>query len=134
MDYIRNKVLEISENRNDLGNSEKHFMQNFYELFCTKYKLIFKVIKHPNEANSKAKYPKLLDQDRDLNKFPVFEKEKYYWVNFEKPVKKKNVVLLCFIIFSIVSLCVFPLWPLSLKFGVWYILMGLIIFLVSIIF
>jgi translocation protein SEC62 len=131
MEYIRKSVLKITNNLNDLGNDEKYFMQNFYEVYCNKYRLIFKVVKHADETNPKLKFPKLLDQDKEINKFHIFEKEKFYFINFDRPVKKKNLVLLFFIVISIVSLCLFPLWPLSMKFGVWYILVGLMIALVS---
>lgn len=131
IDFIRNRILELTNNKYDLGKSDKNFMQNFYELFYDKYKLLFKAVKHSNETNPKIKFPKALDQDRELNKFNLYEKEKFYLIYFDKPGKKTNILLLSIVIVTIISFCMFPLWPLTMKFGVWYFLMSIIILLVS---
>lgn len=97
-------------------------------MLSKKYKLLLKVIRHSDDTANK--YPKMLDQEKDMNKFFNFEETKFYWINFEKPIKKKNIVLLIIVVFAIVSLCVFPLWPLNFKFAVWWLLMGILVFLV----
>ena len=114
----------------DLGNDKKFLINNFYEVLAKKYKLLFKVVKSDMDTSS-GSYPKLLDQDKDINKFFVFDESKYYWLNFEKPFQKKNIFLMFIIIFVIVSLCLFPLWPLNVKFAVWWILMAIFISLVK---
>jgi len=127
LEFIRKRFLEITGT--DLGKDKKYFLQNFYENLAKKYKLMFKVIKSSNDTQKS--FPKILDQDKDTNKFFVFEDTKYYWINYEKPIKKTNIVLVLFIVVSVVLICVFPLWPLNFKFGVWWFLMGILIFLVS---
>ena len=120
---IRTKVLEITENQNDLGKDSSKFLQNFYELLFNKYKLMLKVVKYAND--DKLKFPKLLDQDSEIHKFNIFEKEKFYWFNFEKPAEKSKIFLLVILIVSIISIVMFPLWPLNMKFALWYFLMGI---------
>ena len=117
----------------DLGNDKKFLLNNFYEILAKKYKLLFKVIKSDSDTST-GSYPKLLDQDKDINKFFIFDETKYYWLNFEKPIAKRNIVIMVAIIFTIVSLVLFPLWPLNLKFAVWWILMAILIVLVSFLF
>lgn len=126
-DYIRSKIKSISDNRLDISKEDKHVLQDFYYTLFN-YKLLFKLCRQPND---KLKYPKKLDPDKDTNNLQNFESSKFYWINHSRPIKKKNYFLLFLLIFSIVAFCLFPLWTLTMKLAVWWIIMCMLLLLVS---
>ena len=69
----------------------------------------------------------------DMFLLTEYEENKYYWFNYTKPVSKKNYFYLFLIVFGIISLCLFPVWPLNLKLGIWWILVMILVLLILII-
>jgi hypothetical protein len=67
----------------------------------------------------------------DKNSYQLFEEDTYYFILFEKPIKRKNYIYLSIVIFVIVSFTLFPLWPLWMKHAIWWMLVMLIVLLVS---
>jgi len=141
--YIRGKDLTakliehkqlITTRMTELGfklifNNQKDFSQDFFD-FCYKYRILLKTIKQPND---KLKYPTKLEPDRDVTVLGTFDENKYYCILYDKPFKKSSYVYLTLAIILVVSLTVFPLWPLWVKHAVWWLLVMFIILLVSLI-
>jgi len=114
----------------------------------------------PSEFESKQKYPKrlklvnknyILEQDESgdgsdnnnddennlENKENKIDKKKankkirmFYILNFER-IDKKSSWLMPLVILLIFSLCLFPIWPLEVKLGIWWISYILLNILVS---
>lgn len=78
--------------------------------------MIIKVIKP--ESEKKKKYPKVLEGDKEVESF---EENKYYLVNMEFPKNNKTNIYLFIMITVVLSLCIIKLWPLWLKFFVYYV-------------
>lgn len=124
---VREKIISITNI--DIGNNSiPSVCNNFFDVMFVKNKLLFKVVKFDKE--DKSKYPKSLDIDKDRSMLNSFEKDKFYVINFDRPKSNTNKYILFSIIFIVVSLCLFPLWPLFFKLLVWYFLVGILIFLV----
>ena len=82
-----------------------------------------------DDEGKRLKYPKKLKvvPIQDLN---TWEENKFYVLRFERPYKTKAYVYLSIIISVILVVCLFPVWPLSVKLGIWWVLFGLTLFLV----
>lgn len=120
------KLLE--NNSICIRTDDKYIAQDFYFIF-NKHKLLFKSIK---QKNDKLKYPKKLELDMDINNQHIFDNNKFYCINYNKKTNMNNYLLLGLLIFIIISFCLFPLWPLGMKYLIWYILLGILLFLVRI--
>jgi hypothetical protein len=84
---------------------------------CLEIRLLMKADKLDEEK--KLKYPKRL-KPLTNTELANFEENKMFVVFIERPVNKQNVVLLSIVIFVILSVCLFRIWPLWLKLGVWW--------------
>jgi hypothetical protein len=123
-DKIRAAMLEIC-NR-DIGENGPNSAQKFYEIFYER-RILMKCDKMKDD---KLKYPKRLQPVQDV---PVFEENKFYWVEIERKTQKRTYFYLGLCIFVVFFACLFPVWPLSVKLFVWWVLFGLLIFMVYII-
>jgi translocation protein SEC62 len=80
------------------------------------------------DDNKKLKYPKRFQPMRDIFNF---DENLFYWVNIERK-NNKTLVYLIITVSIVLGVCLFPIWPLSLKLGIWWILLFIMVFLVII--
>eukprot|EP00357_Protocruzia_adherens_P034229 CAMPEP_0115009068 /NCGR_PEP_ID=MMETSP0216-20121206/22357_1 /TAXON_ID=223996 /ORGANISM="Protocruzia adherens, Strain Boccale" /LENGTH=314 /DNA_ID=CAMNT_0002376735 /DNA_START=176 /DNA_END=1120 /DNA_ORIENTATION=- len=78
----------------------------------------------------KLKWPKKLNPPR--SQAMTFEKMSFYsWRGLKKP---KMASFLTFgIVFAVIAACLFPVWPLQLKIGLWYLSVFLLLIMTAII-
>ena len=82
----------------------------------------------------KAKYPKKLvplKKDEDKNLDLIFNESGFYIFQIKVEKSNKALIYLILLIILILFVILFPVWPLSVKMGVLYLLMGAMIFLVA---
>jgi translocation protein SEC62 len=79
----------------------------------------------------KIKYPKKMTYLKDKQQVQLFDETKFYWLTFERPHRKTTYFYLSITVFIVFAVCLFPIWPLSIKLGVWWVLFGLALFLVT---
>ena len=82
-----------------------------------------------DDGGKKLKYPKRMNPV-PFNELSTFEENKFYMLTFDRPHKTKALVYLSISVIVVLAVCLFPVWPLGLKLGVWWILFGLTCFLV----
>ena len=85
-----------------------------------------------DEGGKKLKYPKRMEPINSPQEIANFEENKFYMLTFERPHKKKAYIYLWISIIVVLAVCLFPVWPLGLKLGVWWVLFGMSCFLVKI--
>lgn len=126
---IKKEILAIL--KIDLGkDSNKDSLQKFYQL--NQQRSILNFLKRI--PGDKAKYPKKLLSFRktdDINLKLNFSETGFYSLNIKKEKSKKTIFYLILLIICILLIVLFPIWPLNVKLGVIYILIGLIIFLIA---
>ncbi len=83
-----------------------------------------------DEGGKKLRYPKRMEPV-PINELPIFEENKFYMVRFDRPHKTKAYVYLSISVIVVLAVCLFPIWPLGLKLGVWWILFGITCLLVK---
>ncbi len=82
----------------------------------------------------KAKYPKRLlplKKTDDLNKEYEFSDNGFYSVKIKIEKSNKPVIYLGILIILILLIVMFPIWPLSVKIGAWWVLFGILVFLIA---
>jgi translocation protein SEC62 len=89
-------------------------------------------IDRDESIEKKIKYPKKMTYLKEKSQIEEFDESRFYWITFERPQKKTTYFYLSLTVFIILAVCLFPIWPLSVKLGVWWILFGLSLFLVKI--
>jgi translocation protein SEC62 len=72
------------------------------------------------EEDLKKKYPKKL-KPLPRDELFKFDENKLYIVKLERPIRKSSYVYLILCIFLVLLFCTFPIWPMSMKFGIWWI-------------
>ncbi len=82
------------------------------------------------EEDAKKAFPKKL-RPLPINELFEFDDKKLYVVNISRPQQKSTYVYLTICIFLVLFVCMFPIWPLSVKLFVWWALLILLVFLVS---
>lgn len=120
-------MQELTCSEFKISEDEKFYVQQVYDVLI-KYDLVRKSVK---DKNDKLKYPKKLDYDRDFSQRGTFELNKFYYINFDKPVQAKSYALMVLVIFVIISFCLFPLWPLKMKNMLWWFIVMILVALVS---
>jgi translocation protein SEC62 len=88
------------------------------------------IIDRDEAIEKKIKYPKKMAYLKDRSVIKDFDESKFYWTNFERPHRTSTYFYLSITVFIIFGACLFPIWPLSVKLGVWWFLFGLTLFLV----
>lgn len=119
-------MQELTGSEFKISEDDKFFTQQVYDVLI-KYDLARKLVK---DKSDKLKYPKRLDYDRDFSQRVVFEPNKFYFINFDKPVQAKSYALMVLVIFVIISFCLFPLWPLKMKNMLWWFIVMILVALV----
>jgi translocation protein SEC62 len=122
------EISEIIKNSidKDIGVKSDHAIGHFYDLYylfnfrMLHYTIILKADKF--EEDIKKKFPKKL---KPLPKEEIkgFDDNKLYVLNIERPVSKKSYFYLSLVIFIILFLCTFPIWPLTMKYCIWWVLL-----------
>ena len=67
----------------------------------------------------------------DINLKLNFSEAGFYYLNIDKENSKKMIIYLILLVISLLLIVLFPIWPLNVKLGVLYFLIGLIIFLIA---
>ncbi len=124
--HIAGDVYRITGN--DIGSYSNSALQQFYDVFF-KRRMLLKVDRF-DEGGKKLRYPKRMEPVTQ-QEIGNFEESKFYMLTFERPHKKKAYVYLWISIIVVLGVCLFPVWPLSLKLGVWWVLFGMTVFLVK---
>ena len=126
---IKKEILNIL--KVDLGkDSNKDSLQKFYQLNQQRNVLNY-LQRIPGD---KAKYPKKLLSLRktdDINLKLNFSETGFYSLNINKENSQKTIIYLLLLVICILLIVLFPIWPLNVKLGVLYFLIGLIIFLIA---
>lgn len=156
-DYVRGKDLEkaltnniemLSKDVNQICNTNidpksPSALQLVYKEFHRRG-ILSKALRP--ETEGKAKYPKKLiplehideccDDQHDLKNskidFKVFESSFFYAIDVVRS-KRKTYFWLFMAIFGVIMACLFPVWPIEVKIGIWWVSYILLIALVVII-
>ena len=127
-DEIKKEIFEIL--KIDLGKeANKDSLQIFYQL--NQQRNIFDYLQRIQ--GDKAKYPKKLvplKKTDDINLRLFFSETGFYLLNIQKKESKKHIIYLILLVILILFIVLFPIWPLNVKLGVLYSLIGLLIFLI----
>ena len=126
---IKKEIFEIL--KIDLGKeANKDSLQKFYQL--NQQRNIFNYLQRI--PGDKAKYPKKLiplKKTDDKNLQLIFSETGFYLLNINKSESRKPIIYLILLVILILFIVLFPIWPLNVKLGVLYFLMGLLIFLIA---
>ena len=71
------------------------------------------------EEDVKKKFPKRL-KPLPREELLKFDENKLYVVNLQRPIKKGSYIYLFIWIFLVLFFCTVPIWPLSMKFSIWW--------------
>lgn len=113
---IAKEITEITGE--DIGVRGNNALQNFYNIFLKRGMLI-KADRF--EEDIKKAFPRRL-KPLHPSEFAQFDEKKLYVVNIDRPASRSNYVYLFICIFLVLFVCTFPIWPLSLKIGIWWVL------------
>lgn len=126
---IKSEILKIT--KIDIGKEpNKDSLQNFYEL-NNKRNIFHYLQRFPGD---KVKYPKKLmplKKGDDISLEFNFTENGFYSLNIKIEKSNKPIIYLLLLVLLILFVVLFPIWPLRVKLGVVYFLMGVIIFLIS---
>ncbi len=86
-------------------------------LSLLEYMILIKADKY--EEDAKKKFPKRL-KPLSREELMKFDENKLYVVKIERPIRKSSYVYLFICIFLVLLICTFPIWPLSMKFALWW--------------
>jgi translocation protein SEC62 len=88
-------------------------------------------IDRDESIEKKIKYPKRMTYLKEKKEVQTFDETRFYWIVFERPHRKTTYFYLSITVFIVFAVCLFPIWPLSMKLGIWWMLFGLTLLLVS---
>lgn len=83
------------------------------------------------EEDAKKKFPKRL-KPLPREELMKFDESKLYVVKIERPIKKSSYVYLLICILLVLLFCTFPIWPLSIKYALWWLCLIFLSFMVKI--
>ena len=125
-DDIKNEMLSIT--KVDIGKeSDSNSLQKFYEI--NQQHGIFHYLKR--YEGDKAKYPKKLLPLKKIDDIKLetdFTENGFYSLNIKTEKSKTSIIYLILLIILILFFVLFPVWPLKMKLGVLYLLIGFLIF------
>ena len=126
---IQKEMLEIT--KINIGKeANKDSLQKFYSI-NQQYDILHYLKRIPGD---KAKYPKKLlplTNEDDSNLDLIFDETGFYLFNISVEKSNKPVVYLILVIILVLFIVLFPIWPLNVKLGVLYFLLGCCIFLIA---
>ena len=126
---IQKEMLEIT--KINIGKEpNKDSLQKFYSI-NQQYDILHYLKRIPGD---KAKYPKKLlplTNEDDSNLDLIFDETGFYLFNISVEKSNKPVVYLILVIILVLFIVLFPIWPLNVKLGVLYFLLGCCIFLIA---
>ena len=126
---IQKEMLEIT--KINIGKEpNKDSLQKFY-IINQQYDILHYLKRIPGD---KAKYPKKLlplTKEDDANLDLIFDETGFYIFNISVEKSNKPVVYLFLVIILVLFIVLFPIWPLNVKLGVLYFLLGCCIFLIA---
>ena len=126
---IQKEMLEIT--KINIGKeANKDSLQKFYSI-NQQYDILHYLKRIPGD---KAKYPKKLlplTKEDDANLDLIFDETGFYIFNISVEKSNKPVVYLILVIILVLFIVLFPIWPLNVKLGVLYFLLGCCIFLIA---
>ena len=126
---IQKEMLEIT--KINIGKEpNKDSLQKFYSI-NQQYDILHYLKRIPGD---KAKYPKKLlplTKEDDANLDLIFDETGFYIFNISVEKSNKPVVYLFLVIILVLFIVLFPIWPLNVKLGVLYFLLGCCIFLIA---
>ena len=126
---IQKEMLEIT--KINIGKEpNKDSLQKFYSI-NQQYDILHYLKRIPGD---KAKYPKKLlplTKEDDANLDLIFDETGFYIFNISVEKSNKPVVYLILVIILVLFIVLFPIWPLNVKLGVLYFLLGCCIFLIA---
>jgi hypothetical protein len=103
-------------------------IQTFFTI-CLENKLIFKLCRMEGD---KAKYPKRLVPPKRNEDIFQFDEKDFYWLNtIAKETSKKTIVLLFIAVLSVLLFCLFPVWPIKVKIGFLWTILGVLLILLA---
>lgn len=123
---IQKEMLSIT--KTNIGKeANKDSIKKFYHL-NHQYHILLPLRRLPGD---KAKYPKKLlpliaEEEENLD----FNEANFYLINLKKEKSNKPLIYLGLLIIFIFLIVLFPIWPLNVKLGVLYFLLGCMIFLI----
>ncbi len=81
------------------------------------------------DEDEKKKFPKRVKQlpEQELLNF---DEKKLYIIRIQRTEKTSTYIYLTIAILLVLFVCMFPIWPLSVKLGVWWLLVGILVFMV----
>ena len=117
----------LSTTKTNIGKEKnKDSLKKFYQVNL-EYHILLPLKRLPGD---KAKYPKkllpLLEEEKTLE----FNETNFYLLNLKKEKSNKPLIYLGLLIIFILFVVLFPIWPLNVKLGVLYFLLGCMIFLI----
>ena len=104
-------------------------LQKFYSI-NQQYSIMHYLKRVPGD---KAKYPKKLlplTKEDDNNLDTIFNESGFYLFQIKTEKSNKPIIYLTLLIILVLFIVLFPIWPLNVKLGVLYLLLGCMIFLV----
>ena len=126
---IKKEILNITNT--DLGKEpDSNSLQKFYEI--NQQRGIFHYLKRIQ--GDKAKYPKqllALRKSDDINLELIFSEKGFYSLNIKQEKSNKSLYYLIFLIIIILLVVLFPIWPLKIKLGILYALIGITAFFIG---
>ena len=126
---IKKEILNITNT--DLGKEpDSNSLQKFYEI--NQQRGIFHYLKRIQ--GDKAKYPKqllALRKSDDINLELIFSEKGFYSLNIKQEKSNKSLYYLIFLIIIILLVVLFPIWPLKMKLGILYALIGITAFFIG---
>ena len=127
---IQKEILEITNI--DLGKEpDSNSLQRFYEI--NQKHGIFHYLKR--FQGDKAKYPKkllALRKNEDINLELNYTESGFYSINIKTEKSKKSIILLILLVLLVLFVVLFPIWPLKVKLGILYLLLGITLFFLGI--
>ena len=110
--------------------ANKDSLQKFYSI-NQQYSIMHYLKRIPGD---KAKYPKKLlplTKEDDINLDNIFNESGFYILQIKTEKSNKPLIYLSLLIFLVLFVVLFPIWPLNVKLGVLYFLLGCMIFLIA---
>lgn len=120
-----NKSLQSIVNIDIGPEPNENAYQKIFEIFFN-YKLLLKLYRMEGDT---LKYPKRLFPPKKEDNITAFDEKLFYWINTHSEVSKLNMVYLMISVVAILLICMFPIWPLKVKIGVWWTLFFTLILL-----
>lgn len=137
VDKYQDEVFKLCENvSNYVIQKNSDLGKSLIDIFKTE-RLIFEA--KPSVHDRKLKYPKRLfpldgsikaDSDEDVGDIKNTTTKKFYIIA-KKRTEKKYSIWLWVLILGVLAFCLFPVWPLEVKLGIWWVSWILLILMVS---